>query len=222
MRIEAMELKHTDGKISELADRLSVVENSPARTPGEVAGSESGFKHIASDGWIADHVVVGGWRPEAGNPEKVEAMEAILNNMPSDIKGRHLKPFAPRKDSCPVLKVRFESVALVARASFAIAQRLQAVPPPDALLEMGKRWWAATERHPTLALRRRNLLAAAGDLRQRWPDIKCFASMTDGVIWLDNMRVLKSNHEGNISTEAGWFEHPATKNETWPLARRSA
>lgn len=154
LRMEALELASAGPKLNDLADRLTAVENMSATAAHDKVGNDFGAKQTAGDSWVADHLVVGGWRPDASNEEKVAAMAAVLCNMPADTKGRHLRPFAQRKDMCSMLKVRFESAALAARASFAISQRLQAVPPPDKLQEPNKKWWAATERHPTVALRR--------------------------------------------------------------------
>lgn len=90
--------------------------------------------------WQADHVIIGGWRPEAPPAEKIEAALRLLDGMPTHLNGRHLQPYQHGRDRCGVLKVRFETPAVAAQPSFVVAQRLQAMPPPSNLLEDGRPW----------------------------------------------------------------------------------
>lgn len=79
LRIEAMELNRQDDKVSELADRLSAVESATQRPGIDTGGSDVGFRQGPNDGWIADHVVIGGWRPEAPNEEKVAVLTTAMD-----------------------------------------------------------------------------------------------------------------------------------------------
>lgn len=82
MRIEGLELNAPSAKIADINDRLSALEQSPSQGLDKNAADHV-LKQSAPDGWLADHVVVGGWRPEAGNAENIAAMEVILHHMPA-------------------------------------------------------------------------------------------------------------------------------------------
>lgn len=66
--------------------------------------------------WQADHVIIGGWRPEAPAAEKIQAARLLLAALPGHLRGRHLDPYQPGRERCGVFKVRFESPAAAAQS----------------------------------------------------------------------------------------------------------
>lgn len=127
-----------------------------------------------------------------------------------------------------MLRVRFETPAVAAKASFAVAQRLQAMPPPSNLLEEGRRWWSSVERHNRVARRRRALVMAADSVREHVsPDVKVYANVAEGIVYLDRVQVFQVDIDSKVTVVtacAEWHQCDYTKALVWlllPPARAS-
>lgn len=77
-----------------LAERMNEMENKGTSTTTQIP-------RIApqnADQWTADPILAGGLNTDTPNEERAHAMERILLSLPSPLRGRHLQPYAPRKD----------------------------------------------------------------------------------------------------------------------------
>lgn len=66
LRIEALELTSAGPKMRELTE-ITATERSATNAVHDTVYDEMGGKHAVGDGWVADHIVVGGWRPRWNN-----------------------------------------------------------------------------------------------------------------------------------------------------------
>lgn len=158
---------------------------------------------LNSDGWIADYVIVGEWEIRIDAGRNIDGLYGLLQSLPAHLRGRYLRPFRPGPENWGVVKVKFQSAVMAAQASFVSNQKLQTAPPANELMDTTGKCWAAVERHPTVALMRRNCMAATNALCARWPHLKLFDSMGDGLIYADTLAVLVGSQEGRATQEPG-------------------
>lgn len=200
----------------QLADKLADLQNSrlaePPTTPQTLPAA-------MNDGWVADNIIVGGLNATLAAEQKIIWMEGVLATLPTHLRGRHLRPVQPRQGECGVLKIRWESAVLASQASFAVSQRLQNMSVDDIVKDKERKVWCAVERHPVQNQRRRNILQAVKELREKWPELRIYGNVHDGCIYAGNMAVLKTDHDGKITQAPGWFDVKEMAGAAWPLPR---
>lgn len=111
-----------------------------------------------------------------------------------------------------MLKIRWES------AIIGDHRWLQTAPQPERLKDTDRKL-CALERHSVRNQRRRNILQAVKEVRERWPDLRIYGNVHDGHVYCNNMSILKTDHDGKITHAPGWFEVKVLAGAVWPLPR---
>lgn len=207
------EAADTAAKVDDLATRVAKLEMGADASP---TLPQQGIQPARSDGWTPNFIVWGGFPEDMQDAQKHGWVLSILHE--ADIQeNSHLMQFTPPRSQ--IVKVKFENSHVANRALFTVQRTMEKRMTAS---QTGWIVWAALERPPEVAYRRKVLSTAAEEIAKYQPGMQApTVQYAAGEVLLGG-QVLLRTVAGRLVAGEAWGSQGPTSGRTWtprPLAR---